>query len=175
MRTLLLLSVAVFALVYATPSAAQQVESDSDTDAVIGPRLAAQEADFAISTQQKDVLLLLRGDSLFMQLTDAGLEDLQNRARDGKESDEDESLAVRVMEGALLGSLAVLFDRSVGLHVAEVDSAAYERGGLRLMAADGDELFDISLNDRDVMEDFAERDARRFIEQLESIKQRARR
>lgn len=172
MRTLI--SAALVVLISATPSAAQQIEADSDIDAEIGPRLAAQDADFAISTQQNDVSLLLRGDSVFMQLTDAGLEDLQNRARTGK-SDEDSSLAVRVMEGALLGSLAVLFDMAVGLHVADVDSAAYEHGGLRLRSADGDELFDISLNDRDVMEDFSERDARRFIERLESIKQRARR
>lgn len=167
----LLLPATLLVLVAAVPVAAQDVRTE-DSDAGIRPRLTAADADFSMNTRQGDVALLLRDDSMFVQLTDRGLDDLRAGARKA-DRDEDRSLLARVIAGAMRGGLVALMDRAVSLHVSEVDRGEYERGRLRLLKDDGDELFDITVNDRDIMEDFTERDARRFLDRLESAKRRA--
>lgn len=171
MRTMLLVP-ALLVLVSADPSAAQQARTDSDREAGLRPRLSAPDADFSIMTRQEDVTLLLKGDSLLVQLTDEGLEDLRSGIGDD-DGDGESSLLAQIIAGAVRGSLVALMDRAVAMHVSEVDRGAYEREGLRLLKEDGEELFNITVNDRDVMEDFSERDARRFLERLESAKRRA--
>lgn len=168
MRALLLFPALLFFGV-ASPSAAQEVHADGTAEAGLRPRLAAPDAEFSITTKQRDFELHLRGDSLLVQLSDRGLEDLRNGV--GKDdADEDRSLFASMIEGALRGGLVSLMDRAVAMHVSEVDQGLWERNGLRLMNDDGEEIFNITLNDRDVMEDFTERDARRFLERLGSAK-----
>lgn len=165
------LPAALLVLVAAAPATAQDVRTE-DTEAGVRPRLTESDADFSIDTRQGDVSLLLRGDSMFVQLTDRGLDDLRSGVRTA-DRDEDRSLLARVIAGAMRGGLVALMDRAVSLHVSEVDRGEYERGRLRLLKDDGDELFNITVNDRDIMEDFTERDARRFLGRLEAAKRRA--
>lgn len=167
----LILPVTFLVLVAAAPLAAQSIRTE-DTEAGLRPRLAAGDADFAMHTRRGDVTLLLHTDTLFVQFTDRGLDDLRNGAGEA-DRDDDRPLIARVIAGAFRGGLVVLMDRAVALHVSEVDHGEYERGRLRLLKPDGDELFDITINDRNIMEDFSERDARRFLDQLESAKRRA--
>ena len=152
---------ALAAIALVTPLHAQKVVTDADT-ARVTDRIELQDADHDLVTRRGDVALLIAGVELRIQLTDEGL-----RAIEEPEMDESEDgLAARVLGAMIRAGVRGLMDNAIAYPIAEIGRAEYEDGRLVIENLEGEPVFDITVNERDIMTDFREREARRFARQL---------
>lgn len=141
----------------AAPLAAQ--DSTAHESRVVD-RLDFWQADEVLVTRHGDMVLLLDDSDLVLQLTDRGLDDIR------PEPSEDESLADRLI-GAMVGAgLRELLDNAMAIPIAAIGRAEVIGDRLVLEGHDGDELFQIEVNGREVAEDFAPAEAREFARRL---------
>lgn len=157
----------ILPLIVPAAGAWAQTEDEPDSPARAVPRYRLSQADYSIVTRRGDVALLVRRDSLALQLTDDGLDRLLERVEEGESGEEPRTLLAQVLRGALRGGAAALLDHAVLYPVTEIERAAYEDGRLILEGRDGDELFDIEVDGRDIMEDFSAGDARGLVRRLQ--------
>ena len=162
MSTTKLVAPAVLAaLALAVPLAAQQTVTLSDT-ARVTDRIQLRDADHDLVTRQGDVALLIAGDELRIQLTDDGLRDLEEPEVDEAE----DGLVARVLGAMLRAGVRGLMDNAIAYPISEIGRAEYEDGRLVIENLEGEPIFDITVNDRDIMTDFREREARQFAREL---------
>ena len=153
-------TVALATLAPATPAAAQRT-TDADTTRVVD-RLGPRDVEHVLVTRKGDVALLLAGESLYLQLTDQGLDEIE--AAD--EMEEGEGLGARILAAMLRAGVRELLDHALAHPVAAIERAEYIDGRLVLEDREGESLFDITVEDRDVMTDFPEREARIFAREI---------
>ncbi|MGK7311426.1 MAG: hypothetical protein ACN0LA_04245, partial [Candidatus Longimicrobiales bacterium M2_2A_002] len=133
----------------------------SDT-ARVTDRLELRDADHDIVTRRGDVALLIVGEELRIQLTDQGLREIEEP--DMEESED--GLAARLFGAMIRAGVRELMDNAVAYPISELGRAEYVDDRLVIEDLEGEPVFDITANDRDIMTDFRERDARRFAREL---------
>lgn len=149
-------------LLLAAPLDAQKVVTHSDT-ARVTDRIELRDADHDLVTRRGDVALLIVGDELRIQLTDKGLREIEEP--DDMDESED-GLAARLIGAMIRAGVRELMDNAIAYPISEIGRAEYEDGRLVIEDLDGEALFDITANDRDIMTDFREQNARRFAREL---------
>lgn len=147
--------------ILAAPLAGQERSEWSDTARLVD-RVDVRDADRALVTREGEVALILESDTLLIQLTDRGLEEIE--APEAGEADE--SLAARLLGAMIRAGLRELLDHAIAYPVSEIGRAEYVDGRLILEDHEGEALFDITVNDRDVLADFREHEARAFVREI---------
>ncbi|CAA9326971.1 MAG: hypothetical protein AVDCRST_MAG68-2315 [uncultured Gemmatimonadetes bacterium] len=170
MRTVLLVSAVLGLGLAAQPAQAQRHDTESDVRVV--ERQPLRRASSAIHTRGGEVALLLVDRRLVMQLTDAGLDEIErDMANDAKK---EESGFARFVSGVVRSGVRTLLDRGIEYPVSELREARYERGRLVLVDREGNELFrDVQVNDIQVMESFSPAEARAFAARVNQARRRA--
>ncbi len=164
----LLASFVLFAAFTPTISTAQNHHfHHGDFDAEIEPRLDPRDADFAMTTREGSVDMLVDGDFILIQFSDQFLAEVEDEIED-EEDFEEASVFADLLKSMITSGVKSLLDHSLVIPVYEISEVYYEDGRLYLIDHEGDELFeDLEIDDTDVMEDFSRRDARRFVAAVE--------
>ena len=145
-----------------------------DPPARWGPRHDADEARIAITTGGRDVTLLLTLDVVALQLSDRRFHRVCRELHRRADVDDDGNILAEAIEAAVLSGVRALLDHSAECPIRDLRDVEYRRGRLIFTTEDGERIFeDMSLNDRDVMRDFSERDARAFVREFQRVKGRS--
>lgn len=146
---------------------AQQFSTSSDLDADIVPRLSVKDAELAISNQDHSVDLLLTDDAIAIQFTENYLKGIAEDI-EGSDNSHDSASFAQIFKEVISKSVHTLLDRAISIPLNEIEQITYENGRIVIINKNNEELFDeLEINDKQVMEDFSRRDARRFIAEAE--------
>lgn len=160
-----ILALALGAVCLATaPLPAQDRPARQDSTRVLD-RLDPDRAERTLVTREGDVALLIHGTDLIVQLTDRGLDELRVPK---EEEDEEESFTERLIGSMLRAGLRQLLDHSLAYPIAELARAEVVGERLVLENREGEELFDMTVNDRELLEDFDLAEAGSFARALRS-------
>lgn len=139
-----------------------------NTDADIVPRMAHGEAEYAMTTREGSVDLMLSGHTLLIQFSDTFMKKLDDEMKSEMEEDHDEPHFATVLKSMITSGVKTMLDRAISIPLAEISEVYYRDGKLYIINHEGDDLFDdLDVNDIKVMEDFSGRDARRFVAEAE--------
>lgn len=139
-----------------------------NTEADIVPRMAHGEAEFAMTTLEGSVDLLLSGHALLIQFSDSFMDELDEELKSEMAKDEEEPHFAMVIKSMVTSGVKTMLDRAIAIPLSEISEVYYRDGKLYIMNHEGEELFDdLDINDKKVMEDFRGRDARRFVAETE--------
>jgi DNA-binding protein YbaB len=138
------------------------VSFDSDDARTqLAPRHALREARVAVRTRNGAAVLLLTGDVVAVQLSDATLAAV--------EADEDANL----LEEMLVAGVRAAMKKSVEYPIAHIRSAEIRNGNLVLTNDEGKPVFsEIKVNGNNVTRDIAAADAARFVNAFRAAKGR---
>jgi hypothetical protein len=137
----------------------------------IGPRLDAQDARFAITTDDGQAALMLTNKYVAMQLTDRAFHDVRRKFKD-LELEDDNALA-HAIKSVVLSSVEAILDHSIECRIRDIDDVQYRDGRLVFTTVDDDQLFqNIDVHDRNVLEGFSEADAKAFVREFRKAKER---
>jgi hypothetical protein len=140
----------------------------NDIDAEILPRVAHKDAELAITTREGSVDLLLTSDAVVIQFTDTFLKKIEGEIRETDEMGSDESHFANVIRSMVSSGVKTLLDRALAIPIYEIEDVYYENGRLFIINRLGEELFkDLEVDDKQVMDDFSRRDARKFVAEAE--------
>lgn len=138
-----------------------------------GPRVAPGEAALAITTVDGAVTLLLTEDEVALQLSDRTMRKVRRELRDAAR--EDDGPLGEAIRDAVLAGVRSLLDHSTRCALDDLRSAEYRHGSLRLVADDGELVFDdMKVDDEPVMTRFAPDDALRFVREFRRLHARRR-
>jgi hypothetical protein len=147
--------------------AQQSFITSHDLNADVVPRLAYNEADAAITSQDGLVDLLLTGDALILQFSDKKLDKISAEILE-KDSGYDESHFVSVLKSMISSGVRTLLDRGLAIPLYEISSVEYTSGRLMILNIDGKEILkDVEIGNKPLMEQFSRRDVRGFIAEVE--------
>lgn len=138
-----------------------------------GERHDVARARFAMPTREGSVVLLVTRRVVAVQLSDRTMRDIDREL--DEERDEDDGAIGRAIRGAVLGGVRALLDHSLECPLADLRDVRYRDGRLELITADGGRVFEeVSVDDRDLLEDFRPGDARAFVAYFRQLRQRDR-
>ncbi len=148
---------------------AQNHFGDHDIDADITQRLHPRDAEYAMTTREGSVDLLVTDDAIQIQFSDRFLAELEDEIRDDEDQDYHEaSVLADVIKSMVTTGVKKLLDHALIIPLYEISEVYYDDGRLYIIDREGDEIFeDLEIDDVDVMEDFSRRDARRFVAAVE--------
>lgn len=140
-----------------------------DIDADITHRLHHNDAEYAMTTREGSVDLLVAHDAILIQFSDRFLEGLEEEIRADEERNYDEaSVLADVIKSMVSNGVRKMLDHALTIPLHEIREVYYEDGRLYIIDREGEELFgDLEIDDVDVMEDFSRRDSRRFVAAVE--------
>ncbi|TVR29711.1 MAG: hypothetical protein EA390_09265 [Balneolaceae bacterium] len=164
----------LFALsfLFAIPQQADAQRSNNfitanDIDADIVPRLSHKDAEIGITSREGSVDLLLTNESILIQFTDTFLEKIEGEIRESDDLSDATHLGT-VIRSMVSSGVKTLLDRALAIPLYEIDAVYYENGRLFIINREGKELFEgLEIDNKQVMEDFRRRDARRFVAEAE--------
>lgn len=138
-----------------------------DLDADITDRLLQDDAEYAMTTREGSVDLMLTDKSIVIQFSDRFLADLDKEIR--SEADVDEaSVLAEVLTSMISSGVNTLLNHALEIPIHEIREVYYEDGKLHIIDHDGEEIFgELEIDDVYIMEDFSRRDARRFVSEAE--------
>ena len=129
-------------------------------------RYDLRDADFAISTSNRKVDLLLTERGVALQLSDRVLRKIDRKERD---FDEDDTRLGSIIKTAVLSSVRSVLSHSAECDYSDIKSVDYKNGELIIKSWDGDRLFvEKNTDDDHVMRQFSDDDARDFVLALRS-------
>lgn len=170
MKSALLVLVALAGLSAHDASACKK-ESDTtinlscDGPTRLADRYDADEARFAIVTDNRKVMLLITDDVVAMQLSDRVLRKVSRKMRDAK--DEDDGALAQAIRTAVLAGVRSALDHSAECDIRDIARADYRDGELILTGRNGKRLFgNAEIDGENVMRHFSPSDARAFVRQL---------
>ena len=159
------LAVALSAAILASTVKAQETGSvhvkvhAPDSVAHIVDRSTLAKANFAIVSRDGPAALLLMDTTIVAEMTDTGLARMNSR----ESTDTIKGTVNRLFARMALGALQPLFDHGIAYHLRDLADARYADGRLRLVRANGDEVFsDTEIGHGPLMESFTPADARAF-------------
>ena len=124
------------------------------------------DAQFAITTENHKVVLLLTRRVVAMQLSDRVLRKINRKVKDAKEDKEDTALG-QAIKTAVLAGVKSLLNHSAEIDIRDIAKADYRNGELILVGHNGKRIFsNVEVDNEDVMQDFSDTDARAFVRQL---------
>lgn len=137
-----------------------------DSTVRVVPRRALGEADDYIVGRIGTTALLLRGDRLLVQLTDAGLHEVGRAAREGAR-DAEEGLGARLIGRFVGGMVRSLLDHALAYDLRDLGDARYVDDRLVLTRRSGERLFDdVRVDDVQLLAGFEPAEARAFAARL---------
>jgi hypothetical protein len=163
---------AAFACLIAHGASAGEQESANssfniscDPPARWAERHGAKDVRYSITTDNREVVLLLTDRVVAMQLSDRVLHKVNRKMK--KEGDEDDNALGRAIKTAVLSGVRALLRHSVECDIRDLAKADYRDGELILTARNGKRIFaPTEAGDENVMRDFSESDARAFVRKL---------
>lgn len=166
-----LLFIPIFLIIFVCDATAQRSGSSFiTTESVNGeivPRLQHNAADYAITTREGSVDLMIAGEAILIQFTDRFLEGIEKEIK--SEAKDNDTHFANVIRSMVSSGVTTLLDRALSIPFSEISEVYYKDGRLFIMNHEGRELFDnLDIDGKQVMEDFRRRDARRFAEEAES-------
>jgi hypothetical protein len=142
-----------------------------DSAAHIVDRVRLAKANFAIVSRDGTAALLLMDTTIVAEMTDTGLAKMNSR----EATDTIKSTANRVIARMVLGALQPLFDHGIAYHLRDLADARYEDGRLKLIRANGEEVFgDTEIGHGQLMEAFAPTDAKAFAKRAKEARAKLR-
>lgn len=130
-------------------------------------RMKLSDAKVAITTRAESVDLLLTNEMIVLQFTDSFLDQISDEIEGNNESNEASAIG-EILRSALSSGIRTMLDHGIGIPLYEISKIYYENGRLIILNMKEEELFeDLDVNDKQVMEDFTRRDARRFVAEAE--------
>ena len=163
--TILILPILFMAALPAEAQRSGNFITAQDLNADITPRITHDDATYGMTTQEGSVDLMLTEDSIVIQFTDRFLDNLDKDIRGSKSEDPHLITVIRSMVST---GVSTLLDRALAIPLEEISEVYYEDGTLTIISRDGEKLFDdLDVDGYYVMEDFARRDARRFVRAIE--------
>ena len=164
-RTRLSIAVALSALIIGRTANAQEGGSvhvkvhAPDSVAHIVDRSTLAKANFAIVSRDGTAALLLMDTTIVAEMTDTGLARMNSR----ESTDTIKGTVNRLFARMALGALQPLFDHGIAYHLRDMADARYADGRLKLVRANGEEVFsDTEIGHGPLMESFTPSDARAF-------------
>lgn len=138
-----------------------------DLNATITSRLDHRDAEFAMTTQEGSVDLMLTENTILIQFSDQFFNELDDEIRNEDDYDE-ASLFADVITSMVSTGVQKLLNRALAIPLSEIQEVYYSNGKLYIFDRSGEEIFgDLDINDVYIMEDFSRRDARRFVSNAE--------
>jgi hypothetical protein len=139
----------------------------NDIDADVTSRLVHKDAEFAMTTNEGSVDLMLTSNAIVIQFSDRFLEDLDSEIRNEADLDEASVLA-EVITSMVSTGVHSLLNHALTIPMTEIREVYYDNGKLHIVDRDGEEIFgELEIDDVYIMEDFSRRDARRFVSEAE--------
>jgi hypothetical protein len=136
---------------------------DDDINVDFVSRLTHDEAEFAITTREKSIDLLLTPSMIVIQFTDAFMDQIDDEINNDSDAD-DSAVVGEVIRSMVSSGIRTLLDRAMAIPLTEISEISYDEGRIIITDRDGNEIFrDLEIDDKKVMEDFSRRDARRFV------------
>jgi hypothetical protein len=130
-----------------------------DSVAHIVDRSTLAKANYAIVSRDGTAALLLMDTTIVAEMTDTGLARMNSR----EATDTIKGTANRLFARMALGALQPLFDHGIAYHLRDMADARYADGRLRIVRANGEEVFgDTEIGHGPLMESFTPADARAF-------------
>lgn len=146
---------------------AQQISTSTDMDADIVPRFSLSDAELSISNQDKSIDLILTNDAIAFQFTENYLSEIADEI-EGSDYMHDSASFAQIFKSVISKSVHSLLDRAISIPLIEIKQISYDSGKIVIINKEGEELFnDFEINDKQIMEDFSKRDAKRFVERAE--------
>jgi hypothetical protein len=137
-----------------------------------GPRHTARDARIAVTTEDGDATLVLTDECVAVQLSDRKYHDIQRKLRckeDGDDDDSDNPLAIAIKTAVFSGVRSMLA-HSAECPIRELKSVEYRDGRLIFITRDDDRIFrGMSIDDRNVMEGFSDKDALAFVHEFQKV------
>jgi len=150
------------------------LSASCDKPARWADRYDARDARLAITTEGKDAMLIVTDDVVAVQLSDRVLHAFRKKSKEVQKEDDDNVLA-QAIKTVVFGSIREILDHSAEVPLRDLRDASYQDGRLVLVASNGEHLFeDTKVNDRLVLADFSEHDARAFVREFQHAKARLR-
>ncbi len=139
--------------------------NDSEIEAEFNDRFMFGEVEFAMTTKSGSVEMGVDGDMMMVQFSDLFFENLEAEITEGEEEYE----FVQSIKTAISSGVKDLLDRGLYIPISEISEADYENGKIILTDHQDEKIFgELEMDDVAVVEDFRGRDARRFINLLNS-------
>lgn len=140
---------------------------DDNIDADIVDRLRHREAEYAMTTKEGSVDMLVTDDAILIQFSDRFLDDLNDEIHD--EGDfEEASVIADALKSMISSGVRSLLDHAVSVPLREIKEVYYSDGTLHVIHYDEGEIFDdLDVDGKKVMEDFSRRDALDFVANVE--------
>ena len=139
-----------------------------DLDADITSRLVHKDAEYAMTTREGSVDLMLTNNAIVIQFSDRFLQDLDDEIRSEGDHVEEASVLADVLTSMISSGVHSLLDHAIAIPISEIRDVYYDDGKLHIIDHDGEEIFeDIEIDDINIMEDFSRRNARRFVSEAE--------
>jgi len=130
-----------------------------DSVAHIVDRSTLAKARYAIVSRDGTAALLLMDTTIVAEMTDTGLARMNSR----EATDTIKVTVNRLFARMALGALQPLFDHGIAYHLRDLADARYADGRLKLVRANGEEVFsDTEIGHGPLMESFTPADARAF-------------
>lgn len=141
---------------------------NNDIDADVTDRLHHNDAEYAMTTKEGSVDMLVTNEAILIQFSDRFLNNLAEEIENEEDRYDEASVLADVITSMVSSGVRSLLDHAIQIPIYELDRVFYEEGRLYIIDRDGNELFeDLEIDDVDVMEDFSRRDSRRFIAAVE--------
>ncbi len=159
-----LLALFVFALTGVAGLAhAQSISIESDLNSEIQPRMTEDQAELFITNKEEIANLILHGDRLLIQFTDAYLENIETELQE-----KEETVFAEVIKSMVGSGLRTLLDNAISFSIYDIKEVSYTNGTLKIIDTNNESMFDdLEINGTYIMEDFSRRDARRFVAEAE--------
>jgi len=143
-------------------------EESYGEDADLVDRMSHSDADYAMTTREGSVDLMIAQQRIVIQFSDAFMTNLEDELDAEKGKDPDDSHFATVIKSMVSSGVRTMLDRAIAVPLSEISEIYVDEGRLVIKDSVGDELFgEMEINDRKVMEDFSRRDARRFVAEAE--------
>jgi hypothetical protein len=128
-------------------------------------RYGAEDVRFAITTENRKVVLILTDRVVAMQLSDRVLHKMDRKMREANA--EDDNAVGHAIKTAVFTTVRTLLNHSAECDIRDIAKADYRDGELILTAQNGKRIFaHTDIDDDNVMRNFSESDARAFVRQL---------
>lgn len=143
---------------------------NDDIDADVTDRLEPRDAEFAMTTREGSVDMMVTDRAILIQFSDRFMDNLEEEIHneDDQYEYEEASVLADVFKSMITSGVRSLLDHALTIPLHEIQEAYYDNGRIYLIDYEDEEIFgDLKIEDVDVMEDFFRRDARRFVSAVE--------
>lgn len=140
---------------------------EDNIDADIVDRLNHRNTEYAMTTREGSVDLMVTDKSILIQFSDRFLDDLNEEIHN--EGDfEEASVIADVLKSMVSSGVRTLLDHAISIPLSEIKEVYYSGGTLHIIHYEEGEIFDdLDIDGKKVMDDFSRRDAREFVANVE--------